>query len=179
MGLLDDAIREHLELKRRRGADPGEVAREEHEALEPVVPDPSSALDEEPGPTASSALDEEPGPTGQQDTGHPAEVAPAAAAEAPAAAAPEERLPAGDTPLADFSPARQETAELDMQAVLDEDLDAPAGVSPGAPVVAGPVRATPPGEQPQADSLEWEVPERSDHEPAPEDVPGQERLSFD
>src|SRR5664280_2484566 len=34
MGLLDDAIREHLELKRRRGADPGEVAREQREALD-------------------------------------------------------------------------------------------------------------------------------------------------
>jgi hypothetical protein len=33
MGLLDDAIREHLELKRRRGADPTEVEREENEAL--------------------------------------------------------------------------------------------------------------------------------------------------
>jgi hypothetical protein len=33
MGLLDDAIREHLELKRLRGADPGEVARAEHDAL--------------------------------------------------------------------------------------------------------------------------------------------------
>jgi hypothetical protein len=33
MGLLDDAIREHLELKRRRGADEGEVARQENEAL--------------------------------------------------------------------------------------------------------------------------------------------------
>jgi hypothetical protein len=36
MGLLDDAIREHLDLKRRRGADPGEIAREENEALGPV-----------------------------------------------------------------------------------------------------------------------------------------------
>jgi hypothetical protein len=36
MGLLDDAIREHLELKRLRGADPGDVAREEHDALGPV-----------------------------------------------------------------------------------------------------------------------------------------------
>jgi len=36
MGLLDDAIREHLELKRLRGADPGEVAREENDALGPV-----------------------------------------------------------------------------------------------------------------------------------------------
>jgi hypothetical protein len=36
MGLLDDAIREHLELKRRHGADASEVARQEHEALGPA-----------------------------------------------------------------------------------------------------------------------------------------------
>jgi hypothetical protein len=36
MGLLDDAIKEHLELKRRRGADPTEIEREEREALGPV-----------------------------------------------------------------------------------------------------------------------------------------------
>jgi hypothetical protein len=36
MGLLDDAIRDHLELKRRRGADPAEVERAEQEALGPV-----------------------------------------------------------------------------------------------------------------------------------------------
>ena len=36
MGLLDDAIREHLELKRRRGADPAEVEKQEREALGPV-----------------------------------------------------------------------------------------------------------------------------------------------
>jgi hypothetical protein len=36
MGLLDDAIREHLELKRRSGADPGEIARLEQEALGPA-----------------------------------------------------------------------------------------------------------------------------------------------
>ena len=36
MGLLDEAIKEHLELKRRHGADPGEVARLEHEALGPA-----------------------------------------------------------------------------------------------------------------------------------------------
>jgi hypothetical protein len=33
MGLLDDAIREHLELKRRHGADPQEVDRQEQEVL--------------------------------------------------------------------------------------------------------------------------------------------------
>jgi hypothetical protein len=36
MGLLDDAIREHLESKRQHGADPSEVARQEQEALGPV-----------------------------------------------------------------------------------------------------------------------------------------------
>jgi hypothetical protein len=36
MGLLDDAIREHLELKRQRGADTAEIARLEHEAFGPL-----------------------------------------------------------------------------------------------------------------------------------------------
>ena len=42
MGLLDDAIREHLDLKRRRGADPTEVERAEREALGPVRRNPRS-----------------------------------------------------------------------------------------------------------------------------------------
>jgi hypothetical protein len=51
MGLLDDAIREHLELMRRRGADAGEVSRQESDALAPVrrtpegLPDPSDLPD--------------------------------------------------------------------------------------------------------------------------------------
>jgi hypothetical protein len=36
MGLLDDAIRDHLDLKRRHGADPSEIERAEREALGPV-----------------------------------------------------------------------------------------------------------------------------------------------
>ena len=36
MGLLDDAIREHLDLKRRSGADPADIERAEREALGPV-----------------------------------------------------------------------------------------------------------------------------------------------
>jgi hypothetical protein len=44
MGLLDDAIREHLELKRRRGADPTEVERAEREALGPVRRGPEEPL---------------------------------------------------------------------------------------------------------------------------------------
>ena len=62
MSDLEDAIRDHLELKRRRGADPTEVAREEHDALAPVTrshrvvaaplpsaaaPEPDSAAEDE------------------------------------------------------------------------------------------------------------------------------------
>jgi hypothetical protein len=52
MGLLDDAIKEHLDLKRRRGADPTEVERAEREALGPVrrnreAPDASQGDDEQ------------------------------------------------------------------------------------------------------------------------------------
>jgi hypothetical protein len=43
MGLLDDAIREHLDLKRRSGADPAEIERLEREALGPVRREPSVA----------------------------------------------------------------------------------------------------------------------------------------
>lgn len=49
MGLLDDAIRDHLELKRRHGADPGEVSRIESEALSPAkreAPAPAEEPDE-------------------------------------------------------------------------------------------------------------------------------------
>jgi hypothetical protein len=48
MGLLDDAIRDHLELKRLRGADPGEVAREQKEALTPVLADDAESAEDEP-----------------------------------------------------------------------------------------------------------------------------------
>jgi hypothetical protein len=58
MGLLDDAIREHLDLKRRRGADPAEVARLEHEALGPVRREPAAeSATPEPQPTAGHEPD--------------------------------------------------------------------------------------------------------------------------
>jgi hypothetical protein len=50
MGLLDDAIREHLELKRRHGADPTEVERQEEEVLggTPKAAEFAPATDEAP-----------------------------------------------------------------------------------------------------------------------------------
>jgi hypothetical protein len=63
MGLLDDAIREHLELKRQHGVDPGEIERQEQEAFgstarreDPEVQSPDAGEDlGEDGPAAVQA----------------------------------------------------------------------------------------------------------------------------
>jgi hypothetical protein len=65
MGLLDDAIREHLELKRRHGADPGEVERQEREALGSP---PADEPDQEPQVAAPVA---EPEPAAEPLAGDP------------------------------------------------------------------------------------------------------------
>lgn len=72
MGLLDDAIREHLELKRRRGADAEEVTRQEHEALGPPqraefaeatpAPDDAPAAVQDPSTEEPAPADEDEGP---------------------------------------------------------------------------------------------------------------------
>jgi hypothetical protein len=92
MGLLDDAIREHLELKRQRGADDDEVSRLEREALGPVV------RGDEFVPDATSAEDESLSP----------EYEPMAADEAAAAE--------HDHPLSDFAPdvLEQEPSQPDI-----------------------------------------------------------------
>src|SRR5215212_9007534 len=59
MGLLDDAIREHLELKRRRGADPDEVARQEDEALGDPRSGEFARPEAEEGAIAAVAAEEE------------------------------------------------------------------------------------------------------------------------
>jgi hypothetical protein len=86
MGLLDDAIREHLELKRKHGADPEAVARQEQEALGQGGPraefaQPEAAPDPEPvaeAPPQAPARDElpdgEPGIPEEPSEGHTAEA---------------------------------------------------------------------------------------------------------
>ncbi len=139
MGLLDDAIREHLELKRRSGADPGEIAHKEHEALAPVFPEEDLAATDDPLPP-----------------GGPEEVA-------------EE---------ADFAHVGQETAELDMSEVLDEQPQSSVAPAPARPISAGDESSL---DTPQ-DSFEWEMSSgigaAADSGPPPE-IPGQERLTFE
>ncbi len=162
MGLLDDAIREHLELKRRRGADPGEIAHEEHVALSPVFP-PEEA------DAAASTHDDEL----HEDAAAPPHE-PDASADATPVGAPHA---AGDA----FH-AGEETAEIDMQAVLDgEDVDAVAAASSGGthePVAARVRGAQPPGVL-DDDALEWEMPGTEAGEEVVPEIPGQERMSFE
>jgi hypothetical protein len=113
MGLLDDAIREHMELKRLRGADPSEVARQESEVLG-RVPRRGDAEGEE--PRDEDAVDEAAGEDHTPET-HDSPIA----------------TPGGHD--ADFANVGQETAEFDMSTVLDEHEEKdPAGHGhPGEP----------------------------------------------
>src|SRR5947209_15456802 len=61
MGILDDAIREHLELKRRAGADPEEIEQLEREALGPVRRGPRDPYEDAAAgePEAETRLEDE------------------------------------------------------------------------------------------------------------------------
>ena len=134
MGLLDEAIKEHLELKRRHGADPGEVARLEHEALGPARRDPApAAIVDEPvaaepvaheapapeppveveQPTRQFSLEEVEAATASPDA--PAEPAPPAEAQAPPAedVVPADDEPEGEDVLEETPEFLQETPEHD------------------------------------------------------------------
>src|SRR3954454_16852098 len=110
MGLLDDAIREHLELKRRRGADPGELERQENEALGPARRGEFAKPEGEDAPP-------EPAP-------QPAEEPPAekAAAEVPLATEPAAAATPPPEPLAEV-PAVEEPPEAEPW--LDEPDEVP------------------------------------------------------
>jgi hypothetical protein len=143
MGLLDDAIHEHLELKRLHGADPSEVIHEEREAfgfaLRVEGPEPAEHMTHFEGlPTdrAGCAVDDL--------QGH------------------------SDTALSHLS---QETVELDMRAVLEADSIEGNGraelYAPPPAMSATPSRAraepSTSGESSTGDSLEWEIPAERKH----------------
>jgi hypothetical protein len=105
MGLLDDAIREHLDLKRRRGADPSEIAREEAEALGPVRRE--AAVEEDAGvaPEADeggSFADHEPAALDEPGAAYADE--PDYASEPAPAPYDEDRLRPADPPTAHDAP---------------------------------------------------------------------------
>ncbi len=139
MGLLDDAIREHLELKRLRGADPGAVAREEQDAL---------------GPVGREGEDNHGGGKGSDETVTDADRS---------------SFPDAESPGIDPSTSGQETIEINMEAELaaaepepgyQEETAAPKRATP----VAHPTNTSLSTEE----SLEWEVPGDRSENPSPE-----------
>jgi hypothetical protein len=128
MGLLDDAIREHLELKRLRGADPGAVARAEQDALGPISRDRNAeqATHEESKDDSSDAdtsfLGSDPDPP----------------------------------PSADSVSGGQETVEINMEAELAGGQD--AGSDPPARQTGRAQATQPAQTQNTEESLEWEMP---------------------
>jgi hypothetical protein len=141
MGLLDDAIREHLELKRRRGADPGEVAREQREALD--------AIDGR-GAAENAGLAEEasgqPAVSGAPLVDRPADTQldPIGVSDEQPDARPADPVRASEP--AEPAAGAGETAELDMSSVLGGDLEHARADD------ATPARAD------ADESLEWEMP---------------------
>jgi hypothetical protein len=139
MGLLDDAIREHLELKRQHGADPGEVAREERAALAPLRDDEDSGSSEASLDPDAAAISGD-GPPGDLD----------------------------DRPVGDSSNPLQETAEIDMRTVLEgldsgeeyswSEMDREARAEGSTPAPARSANSSDSEGDAEEDSLEGESP---------------------
>jgi hypothetical protein len=200
MGLLDDAIREHLELKRRRGADPGEIAREETEALGPVRRDAVTAdAPEDHGSYADhepAGLDEPAAAYDEDDFGfESAPAAPAAHAPAPYDDPRDDLVPSAppvthDAPYAEredesatpphgdpYQPTREFSATE-----LDEALGQHAAAAPphGDPLAPPPAAHDAP---PAADAADPDAPDPDDElEDTPDflqETPEHDRLWFE
>jgi hypothetical protein len=130
MGLLDDAIREHLELKRLRGVDPGEVAREEQDALGPV--------------------------RHEGEMGHDGEKSTDIAVPTGAGRLPS--VEAKPAPVVGSSSTGQETIEINMETELAAEGDSGHEPDTERPERAAPV-VHPDKPSATEESLEWEVPD--------------------
>ncbi|MGB9182647.1 MAG: hypothetical protein WCB67_01160 [Solirubrobacteraceae bacterium] len=152
MGLLDEAIREHLDLQRRRGADPTEVERAEREALGPVRRAPESApgADDEvhdPQGFEPEPLEAEPEAFEPEPESEPAAYEPESYEPATQVARPQEAGPAFDQ-------------EADSWSYEDSQLEPGAAAPP-------PAHAEPPLSEPP--------PESRTAEPPPDERPPYER----
>ena len=157
MGLLDDAIREHLELKRKHGAAEEELQRQEEEALGPARREVAPTQ-----PQDGNGAGEPPEPASET----PSEVA---STETPEAATGEH--PATETP--------SETALEEPHAEITEtgvpethDAVRPAPAEPQAPYDEGVSERE---HSESAPELEREPAPELEPEPAPETAPELER----
>jgi hypothetical protein len=164
MGLLDDAIREHLDLKRRHGADPIEVERQEREALGPVQRGEFA----QPAPAASEAeFDAPPAPREEPIADTPPDVpAPPEMPEAPEAGHPAAAPGYDEDPWLDDQPD-----EVPVSDALDHAR--PVAEPPAAPRDREPEPGPARPDEPRGDDVLEETPDFL------EDTPEHERLWFE
>ncbi len=100
MGILDDAIREHIELKRKHGAAEDELQRQEEEALGPARREVAPTQTQDGNGSTEPAAEEPPAEASEAEASvaPPATVEPEAEPEpepeaAPAPASPEPQVP--------------------------------------------------------------------------------------
>jgi hypothetical protein len=132
MGLLDDAIREHLELKRKHGAGDEELSRQETEALGPARRD--FAADATPAAESAAPEPADPATAAPEPVAEPAGWLDESPGAAPFDAAAEEPLPEPAEPAAAPAEPVAEAAEATrVQEPLPAPDPAPAAEQPAAP----------------------------------------------
>lgn len=207
MGILDDAIRQHLELKRQHGAPSTDLDRLEQEAFGPATRpgDPEFETGEEPAPSgAAEALDSgEPAGADVSDDWpsdeSPTTVAPQAAAPQQAPEAPAEpesvEQPIPEAPEAEiFDLEEVDLGEIDLgddstpaerarveHADLEDTVDHPA---PEVASLSEELEAAAPTPGPDSEELETlAAPPAEEPEPGDPEVPASleepESLEFD
>jgi hypothetical protein len=139
MGVLDEAIREHLELKRRHGADLGEVAHLERRALGSTRDEDDAEIDEPAAagasPHASAAREQSSPSTAGEQTDLATPAADQLVESAEADSEPQERtLPPQSEHLA--GAAAGETIEIDMFSMIEADDESSAAVLQEDPELA-------------------------------------------
>jgi hypothetical protein len=197
MGALDDAIREHLELKRRHGASEDEIRQAESEALGPARRPPGSGVGDLPGeteldeagmPAPVEAFEPPPDPGSAVHDAPPPPLPDDAVAEAPLVPPPgiEPEPLVASQPLEPVEPAPFETEPVEPEPVEpaplhgavatdDEPPAEPPEVEPDAYVPPDPA----PEDQERARTAILDDPLHDPppvhHEPGPDEPPAPAR----
>ena len=170
MGILDDAIREHLELKRRQGTPDIELKQLEDEVFGPPSRPGEPDFPERPPTGEDEALDAEAAPADPLNGDLHGEAATRmlSTEEAPVEEAPAlEEAPAPDREAASAEPDSDEFGLGEPDPILDKPLAAD-------PAEDVPIEHLETAEHPFEDGLPHEPVEAPDHEPAEPARPGEE-----
>ena len=194
MGILDDAIREHLDLKRKHGAPEEELQRQEDEALGPARREVEPQATDAEGADGEAPVPAEDGPVA--DAGDSALFdGESASADAAPSDAPTEFIPPAEPEAPAWEPPEGEEAvgtEEAPRAPVEEEKPAPVADEPEVPAAPEPVAEAAPeasGDTP-SEGLDALSSERHDHgatqeydpfaqEPEQEDEPDEDAHDAD